>query len=131
MIKSIDRIGIAVKDLDSAIEIYSEKLGFRIERVYENLEENVKTAVLSSGKCVIELIQPLSPSSSVSRFIEKRGEGVSYVSLYIENLDEFLSDIESKGFRILRKPPSVIHGRKYTFIHPKDTNGVMFELTNY
>ncbi len=131
MIKSIDRIGIAVKDLDSALEVFAGKLGFRIEKIYVNSEEMVKTAVITSGDCVIELIQPISTNSPVAGFIEKKGEGVNYVSLFIENLDEFLSELELKGFRILRKPPSVIDGRRYTFIHPKDTNGIMFELTEY
>ncbi len=131
MIKSIDRIGIAVEDLDSALEIYVGRLGFRIENVYVNHEEMVKTAVISSGRCVIELIQPVSDDSPAAKFIRKRGEGVNYVSLFIENLEEFISEIESMGFRVLRKPPSTVNGRKYTFIHPKDTNGVMFELTEY
>ncbi len=131
MIRSVDRVGIAVRDLDSALEVYVEKLGFRVDRIYVNPEENVKTAIISSGKCVIELIQPLSEDSPAAKFIKKRGEGVSYISLFIENLDMYAAELESRGFRILRKPPSVIHGRKYTFIHPKDTKGVMFELTEY
>ncbi len=102
-----------------------------VEKVYLNSEENVKTAVISSGKCIIELIQPLSKESPAAKFIERRGEGVSYVSLFTENLDQYMVELESKGFRILRKPPSVIDGRRYTFIHPKDTEGVMFELTEY
>lgn len=131
MIKSIDRIGIAVKDLDSAIEIFVRALGFTVEKIYENSEEKVKTAVISSGECIIELIQPISEDSPVVKFIEKRGEGISYVSLYVEDLDGCISELESNGFRVLRKPPSVVDGRKYTFIHPKDTRGVMFELTEY
>ncbi len=131
MIKGIDRIGIAVRDLNSALSIYTDKLGFKVEKIYENEEEMVRTAVLSSGRCIVELIQPLSDLSPVARFLEKRGEGVNYISLYVENLDSYISHLESLGFRILRKPPSVIDGRKYTFIHPKDTRGVMFELTEY
>jgi len=131
MIKAIDRIGIAVRDLDSALSIYTDKLGFEVEKVYENREEMVRTAVISSGKCIVELVQPLSDVSPVAKFIEKRGEGVNYISLYVENLESYISQLESLGFRILRKPPSVVDGRKYTFIHPKDTKGVMFELTEY
>ncbi len=131
MIKSIDRIGIAVRDLDSALEVYVDRLGFKIEKIYMNPEEMVKTAVISSGRCIIELIQPTSDDSPAAKFIEKKGEGVSYVSLFIENLEEFVSELESQGLRILRKPPSIVDGRKYTFIHPKDMNGVMFELTEY
>ena len=131
MIRSIDRIGIAVKDLDSAIGVYVEGFGFKVDRIYENHQEKVVTAVLVSEKCTIELIQPSSDDSPVARFIERRGEGVSYISLRAENLDVCITELESMGFRIMRKPPSVVHGRRYTFIHPKDMKGVMFELTEY
>ena len=129
MITAIDRVGIAVKNLDSALEIYVKKLGFKIERIYINEIEGVKTAVIRSGNCIIELIQPVSEDSPVAKFIEKRGEGVNYISLRVENLENAIKELRARGFRIIRETPTSIEGRKYTFLHPKDTFGVLFEIT--
>ncbi len=129
MITAIDRVGIAVKDLESALKVYVKKMGFEIDKIYVNEMEGVKTAVIRSGECIIELIQPVSEDSPVARFIEKRGEGINYVSLRVDDLENAIRDFRDKGMKVVRETPTSIEGRKYSFLHPKDTFGVLFEIT--
>jgi|Deesub1362A_J573_1020465.scaffolds.fasta_scaffold00191_13 methylmalonyl-CoA/ethylmalonyl-CoA epimerase len=129
MIRGIDRVGIGVRDLDSAIEIYTKRLGFKVDKIYENEVEKVRTAVIFSDGCILELIQPLSDDSPVAKFLAKRGEGVNYISLKVEDLDRAINEFKARGLRVLREIPTTIEGRKYTFLHPKDTTGVLFEIT--
>ncbi len=129
MITGIDHVGIAVRDLDAALRVYRDKLGFQVEKIYVHETEKVRTAVISSGDCRFELIQPVSEESPVAKFLARRGEGVNYVSLQVDNLDRALQEFKALGLTVLREAPTVAGGRRYSFLHPKDTMGVLFEVT--
>ena len=124
----LDHIGIAVRSL-SDTKIY-EALGLDIDHV-ENVEtQGVKTAFLSVGDSNVELLEPLSPQSTVAKFIEKRGEGVHHICFRVDNLEEHLKRLKSKGFRLINEQPVPgAHGRRVAFLHPAAGNGVLIELS--
>jgi len=130
VILGIDHIAIAVKDLNEAIEKYRKLLGKDPEKVEEVPQEKVRIAMFKLGDVRIELLQGTSPDSSVSKFIEKRGEGIHHIALRVDKVDEEASRLSSEGFKVLYSEARVVSGgeRKINFIHPKTTCGVLVEI---
>ncbi|HET7712226.1 MAG TPA: methylmalonyl-CoA epimerase [Thermoanaerobaculia bacterium] len=125
---TLDHIGIAVRSLETA-RIY-EELGLSVDHVEVVESQGVKTAFLSVGDANLELLEPVSPTSPIARFIEKRGEGIHHICLRVENLEEQLRRLEAKGFRLVNPHPVPgAHGCRVAFLHPSSGNGVLIELS--
>lgn len=124
----LDHIGIAVKSLDVA-KIYAA-LGLSIDHVETVETQGVKTAFLSVGDSNLELLEPLSPSSPVAKFIEKRGEGIHHICFRVDNIEEHLERLKSEGFRLINEAPVPgAHGCRVAFLHPAAGSGVLIELS--
>ena len=130
LIEAIDHIGIAVKDLDEAIRVYRDILGFRLEGVLKLADRKVRIAFFSAGKeSRIELLEPLGSDSPVAKFLETRGEGIQHLALRVKNIEAELEDLKKKGLALIdEKPRSGAEGAKIAFVHPKSTHGVLLEL---
>jgi methylmalonyl-CoA/ethylmalonyl-CoA epimerase len=90
----------------------------------------VKTAFLSAGDANIELLEPLSPESTVAKFIEKRGEGIHHICFRVTNIEEHLERLKQQGFRLINEAPVPgAHGCRVAFLHPAAGNGVLIELS--
>ena len=124
----LDHIGIAVRSLDAA-KIY-EALGMKVDHVETVATQGVKTAFLSAGDANLELLEPLSPESTVAKFIEKRGEGIHHICLRVDDIEAHLASLKSKGFRLINETavPGA-HGCRVAFLHPAAGNGVLIELS--
>ena len=124
----LDHIGIAVKSIDDA-KIY-QALGLAVDHVEDVATQGVKTAFLSVGDANIELLEPLSPQSSVAKFIEKRGEGIHHICLRVDSIEEHLERLKAQGFRLINEAPVAgAHGCRVAFLHPAAGNGVLIELS--
>lgn len=129
MIDAIDHIGIAVKDLDEAIHVYRDILGFKLEGIHTLNERMLKIAFFSLGGSRIELLQPLSADSTVARFLETRGEGIQHLAVKVKNVEAVLEEFKRKGVTLIdEKPRAGAEGAKIAFVHPKSTRGVLLEL---
>ena len=129
MLEKIDHISIAVKDLDQAIKFYKAVFGLEPNLVYESTYTKAKIAFIPIGETRIELIQPSNPESVVGKFLEKRGEGIHHISFKVKDVDQSLTEIESKGVQLIdKKSRQVRENERVAFLHPKSTNGVLFEL---
>jgi methylmalonyl-CoA epimerase len=130
MFVGVDHVGIAVKNLDEAIGVYKNILGFRLEGVHILNERKVKVAFLSSGgETRIELLEPLGSDSPVAKFLENRGEGIHHIAVRVENIDAVLEDFKHKGVVLVDDKPRIgAEGAKIAFVHPKSTKGVLLEL---
>ena len=129
MIKKLDHIGVAVKDLATALRFYEETLG--LENVHTEVieEQGVRVAMLLVGESRIELLEPLGPTSPVAKHIEARGEGVQHIAIEVDDIKAHLEDLAGKGAVLIDKQPRIgAHGMKIAFLHPKSTNGVLLEL---
>jgi methylmalonyl-CoA/ethylmalonyl-CoA epimerase len=125
----IDHIGIAVTDLDSAVELYGG--GFDMaEQHRETVEEQgVEAILLEVGEGHIELIRPLSDDTGVAKFIERNGEGMHHVAYQVDDIDAALSRVREAGLRLIDQEPRIgIRGSRVAFLHPKSTGGVLTEL---
>ncbi|MCD6559171.1 methylmalonyl-CoA epimerase [Thermococci archaeon] len=128
MIKRIDHVGIAVKNLDEAIKVW-ESLGLNVEEIEEVPEQKVRTAIFHVGESRIELLEGTSEDSPISKFITKRGEGIHHIALGVDDIEEHLKKLEEQGFRLIDKQPrDGAGGAKIAFVHPKSVNGVLLEL---
>jgi len=129
MLEKLDHIGIAVKDLDKAIKLYKDVFGIEPSLVYESAYTKAKIAFIPMGETRIELIQPSNPESVVGKFLEKKGEGIHHISFKVKDVDQSLMEIESKGVQLIdKKSRQVRENERVAFLHPKSTNGVLFEL---
>jgi len=129
MIKQIDHIGIAVKDLKEAMSIYRDILGLKFIGTEKIEEQNIIHSTFLAGRVKIELVQPIHPESTVGKFIEKRGEGIHHIAFRVENIEESLKELSKKGVNLIDKKARIgADGAKIAFIHPKDMKGVLLEL---
>ena len=130
MIEAIDHIGIAVKNLDEAIPLYRDVLGFQFEGVHTLNERKIKLASFRGGnETHIELVQPLSNDSTVAKFLETRGEGIQHIAVKVKDVKATLAEYKQKGLTLIDEEPKPgAGGSRVAFIHPKSTRGVLLEL---
>ncbi len=126
----LDHIGVAVKQLESALKVYTEGLGLQLLHVEEVPEEKVKVAILDAGGVHIELLEGLGADSPVWKYIEKRGEGIHHIAFNVEDIEKVSDELKNKGFRLVYEEPKLVSGgkRKVNFIHPKTAHGVLIEI---
>ncbi len=125
----INHIAIAVQNLEEALKVYRDILGLELKGVEEVLEQGVRVAFLPAGEVRLELLEPLSPESPVSSFLEKRGEGIHHICFEVEDLEKTLQDLANKGVKLIDERPRIgAHGRRMAFVHPKSMHGVLVEL---
>ena len=125
---SIDHLGIAVKSLAAAKTIY-EKLGLSVSPEETVEQEQVRLVMVSVGESRLELLQATSESSTIAKFIAKRGEGLHHVCLKVPDLRAVVERLRKDGVRLVSEEIKVgAGGHKYVFVHPSSTGGVLLEL---
>lgn len=126
----VDHIGIAVQSIDESLKIWEAALGIACTGVEEVEEQKVKTAFLPVGDTEIELLEGTSSDSPVTKFIEKKGEGIHHIALRVENLEETLAELKAKGIRLIDETPRYgAGGARIAFVHPKATGGILLEIS--
>jgi len=129
MVEKIDHIGIAVKSIRETSELLSNILGLKVagEEIVE--EQKVKVAFLPLGDSELELLESTSTEGPITRFIEKKGEGIQHIAFRVNNIEEILEKLKKGGVRLIdEKPRYGAGGAKIAFLHPKSTNGILVEL---
>ncbi|RYY33185.1 MAG: methylmalonyl-CoA epimerase [Sphingobacteriaceae bacterium] len=125
----IEHIGIAVKDIESAGSVYQKLLNTSVYKVEEVASEYVKTAFLKSGPNKIELLEATSPESAISKFIDKKGEGIHHIAFEVDDIEAEMARLKAEGFILLNdKPKQGADNKLVCFVHPKSANGVLIEL---
>jgi methylmalonyl-CoA epimerase len=127
----IDHIGIAVADIDQALQFYQAALGLEIDAIVEVPDQEVRVALLPTGESNIELVQPINETSGTARFIQKRGEGIHHICIQVKDIDAALAQLRASGVPLIdQEPRPGAHGR-VAFVHPKGTHGVLLELVEH
>jgi LAO/AO transport system kinase len=124
---SIDHLGIAVPSLEEAVAFY-QTLGLDVAHREMVDTEKVHVAILPAGESRIELLEPVSPDSPISKFLEKRGPGLHHVALKVPDLAAAVERLRASGARLLNEPRAGAGGHLYVFVHPASTGGVLLEL---
>jgi methylmalonyl-CoA epimerase len=131
MPRRIDHVAIIVRNIEQALVFYRDTLGITPSEIKEVPTEQVRIAFLpmgGPGGSELELIEPITPNSSLTRFLEKRGEGLHHICLEVADIDAALAEMQEKGVPVLDKQPRIAATGRAIFLHPKGTNGVLLEL---
>ena len=127
----VDHVGIAVPDLDVAIAFYRDTFGIVSVHEETNAEQGVREAMLvvGDGTTRIQLLAPLTPESTIAKFIGRSGPGLQQLACTVEDLDAASATLRERGLRLLYESPRPgTAGSRINFVHPKDTGGVLLEL---
>ncbi len=125
----LDHVGIAVKNLDETLKFYTDVLGLDLAETEIVEEQKVKVAFLPIGDTEVELLESTSEDGPIARYIERSGEGVQHLAFRVENIEEAIADMQSKGMRMIDEMPRYgAGGAKIAFMHPKDSYRVLIEL---
>ncbi len=129
MVKKIDHVGIAVKNLEEALKFYENVLGLKSNGTEVVEEQKVKVAFLPTGDSEVELLEATSEDSPIAKFIEKNGEGVQHIAYRVDDVEKAIAEMKELGMRMIdEKPRYGAGGAKIAFCHPKSTGGVLVEL---
>ncbi|MXG90985.1 methylmalonyl-CoA epimerase [Nocardioides sp. YIM 123512] len=128
---AIDHVGVAVADLDEAIAFYRETYGMELAHEETNEEQGVREAMMrvgESGSC-IQLLAPLSPESTIAKFLDRSGPGIQQMAYRVEDVEAVSATLRERGLRLLYdEPRRGTAGSRINFVHPKDAGGVLVEL---
>ncbi|MGY5882912.1 methylmalonyl-CoA epimerase [Modestobacter lacusdianchii] len=128
---TIDHVGIAVPDLDEAIAFYAATFGIHSVHEETNQEQGVREAMLTvgSGETRVQLLAPLTPESTIAKFIGRSGPGLQQLAFRVADLDAVSATLRERGLRLLYDAPRRgTSGSRVNFVHPKDAGGVLVEL---
>ena len=129
MFEAVDHVGIAVEDLDAAIDLYSERLGMPLQHRETMSEQGVEAALLGVGDSHVELLRPLDEETPVGRFLAKRGPGLHHTAYRCPDVAEALEQCRANGLRLIdEQPRRGIRDSRVAFLHPSSTGGVLTEL---
>ncbi len=127
--KKIEHIGIAVKSLEESNLLFEKLLGKAHYKIEEVVSEHVLTSFFKVGPNKIELLEGTDPSSPISKFIDKKGEGIHHIAFEVKDINKEMKRLEKEGFRLLNeKPKRGADNKLVCFVHPKSANGVLVEL---
>ncbi|MEU8329950.1 methylmalonyl-CoA epimerase [Micromonospora sp. NPDC048839] len=132
-LRKIDHVGIAVADLDAAIDFYQRTFGMRCVHVETNAEQGVREAMLAVGPTTeggcVQLLAPLTPESTIAKFLDRNGPGVQQVAYTVVDIDAACAALRARGMRLLYDTPRRgTADSRINFVHPKDAGGVLVEL---
>lgn len=127
--KKIEHLGIAVKNIDAANNIYESLLGVAPYKTEEVKSEGVLTSFFKCGESKIELLQATHADSPIAKYIDKRGEGIHHVAFSVDNITMEIARLKEQGFVVLNETPKKGADNKWVaFVHPKSSHGVLVEL---
>ncbi|HRD37979.1 MAG TPA: methylmalonyl-CoA epimerase [Bacteroidia bacterium] len=129
MLKKVEHIGIAVKNLENSNNLFAKLFGkdhYKVEKVES---EGVSTSFFMLGETKIELLEATQPDSAIAKFIEKKGEGIHHIAYEVEDIYAEMERLKKEGFELIHQQPKEGADNKLIcFLHPKSTNGVLVEL---
>jgi methylmalonyl-CoA/ethylmalonyl-CoA epimerase len=129
-IKRLAHIGVAVKDLGETAKVYTEMLPLEMTST-DNVGE-LKTGFIPVGETNVELVMSTTPEGIMSKYVEKRGEGIHHLAFEVDDIDQAVAELKAKGVPLTSdeaRPGA--HGSRVVFLHPKATHGVLIELVEY
>lgn len=128
-IKQINHVAIVVEDIDESLAFWRDALGIEMHELRDVPAEKSKVAFLPVAGSEIELVQPTNDDSGIAKYLAKRGQGMHHVCLEVDDIDGMLAQLKEKGIRLINEQPrTASDGKRYAFIHPESSSGVLVEL---
>lgn len=128
-IKQINHVAIVVEDMQQSLAFWRDALGMELHELRDVPAEMSQVAFLPLAGSEIELVQPTTDDSGIAKYLAKRGPGMHHVCLEVDDIEGMMATLKSKGVNLINEEARVAaDGKKYAFIHPKSTGGVLVEL---
>ena len=129
MFNRIDHIGVAVEQLEPALELYRDRFELRVAHREVVQDQGVEAVLLDVGENHVELLAPLGSETPVGRFLAKQGPGLHHVAYQVSDIDSTLTALKQAGLALIDEQPRVgIRGSRVAFMHPRGTEGVLTEI---
>ncbi len=129
MIKKIEHLGIAVKNINESNELFKKLFGIQHYKMEKVESEGVSTSFFMLGETKIELLEATNETSAIAKFIDKKGEGIHHIAYEVDNIEEEMKRLKNEGFELIhQQPKDGADNKRICFLHPKSTNGVLVEL---
>lgn len=128
-VKRIHHIAVVVDDMEKSLAFWRDALGIPLDHIQDIPEQKSQVAFLPTGESEIELVKPTTDDSGVARYLAKRGSGMHHLCVEVDDIEGMLSHLREKSVRLINETPmTTSDGKKYAFIHPESTSGVLVEL---
>lgn len=128
----INHLGIATNGIDEALKFWQDALGLETVHTEVVEDQKVRVAMLPLGETRIELLEPTSADSPISKFIEKRGGGIHHIAVEVDDINEKLAQLKAAGMRLIDETPRIgAENCLVAFVHPSSANGVLLELVQH
>jgi len=125
----IHHVGVAVEDLEAAIELYTNKFGAELTHRASNEKDGLSAAFLRAGDAEVELLQPLREDTPVGKFLAKRGPGLHHIAVAVSDIDQAIAEARANGLEMIDQEPRIgLHGTRIAFVHPNSVGGVLTEF---
>jgi methylmalonyl-CoA/ethylmalonyl-CoA epimerase len=128
-IKAINHVAVVVDNMEKSLSFWRDALGIELHELRDVPAEKSQVAFLPLAGAEVELVMPTSDDSGIAKYLAKRGQGMHHICLEVDDIDGMLSQLKSKEIRLINEEPrTAVDGKKYAFIHPESTGGVLVEL---
>ncbi|MEM9951384.1 MAG: methylmalonyl-CoA epimerase [Chloroflexota bacterium] len=124
----INHVAIVVQDIDESLPFWCDALGLSMGKIQDVPQEQVQVAFLDVGDSHLELVQPTTKDSGIANYLAKKGQGIHHICFEVEDIVSALAQMKTHDVHLINEEPRERDGRKYAFIHPKSTGGVLVEL---
>jgi methylmalonyl-CoA epimerase len=128
MVKSVHHVGVVVKSIEETFKVFEDVFGFRELRFVVDPAGTFRSCLISANNARFELIEPLGNQGVISRFLEKKGEGLHHVSLEVDNLETTVTSLKNKDVRLINQDSQTVGDFKVAFVHPASVQNIMIEL---
>ncbi|MFH1183960.1 MAG: methylmalonyl-CoA epimerase [Chloroflexota bacterium] len=128
-VKSIHHIAVVVSDMQASLSFWRDALGMQLRELHEVPAEQSQVAFLPAEASEVELVLPTTADSGIGRYLAKRGPGMHHICLEVDDIASMLAHLKAKGVRLINDDARLAaDGRRYAFVHPESTGGVLVEL---
>lgn len=125
----IHHVGVAVDDLEAAIELYTTAFGAELTHRASNDKDGLAAAFLRAGDAEVELLKPLREDTPVGKFLARRGPGLHHIAVAVSDIDKAIAEARANGLEMIDQEPRIgLHGTRIAFVHPKSVGGVLTEF---
>ncbi|NOH02068.1 MAG: methylmalonyl-CoA epimerase [Chloroflexi bacterium] len=128
-IKAINHVAVVVDDMEKSLAFWRDALGIELHELRDVPAEKSQVAFLPLAGAEVELVMPTTDDSGIAKYLAKRGPGMHHLCLEVDDIEAMLGQLRTKNIRLINEEPrTAADGKKYAFIHPESTGGVLVEL---
>ena len=128
-IKAINHVAVVVEDMEKSLAFWRDALGIELHELRDVPAEKSRVAFLPLAGAEVELVMPTTDDSGIAKYLAKRGQGMHHLCLEVDDINSMMTQLKSKNIRLINEEPrTAADGKKYAFIHPESTGGVLVEL---